>query len=374
MQIFDSLKKQFLLGHSYGVPVRVDYRWFFVLALVAWLTAIDINSLVGNYLTSFVFGLLAAIAFFGSIFLHELAHAVMAKFEGMRVLEIVLHPFGGLTRFSREPETPRAEFRIAVAGPGASFLIALFFAALLALSDWLGITVLSRLCLLLFLLNLFLTVFNMFPGYPLDGGRVLRSYLWRGGADLDEATILTARCGQVIAVVLIIFGVLIGLTRGDLFTGFWTILVGAFLLDSSKGIIGKAGKADKRKVEDAMILPVIVAPESNVQHFVDKILAVHRQTVFLVAAERQLYGILKLEDFKSLPREQWRDTLIREVMRPITTEYFIESDAPLSEARILISENGIGALGVVDGEGRLVGFLKGETRKRRRRKLKKIRI
>lgn len=374
MQIFDSLKKQFLLGHSYGVPVRVDYRWFFVLALIAWLTAIDINSTIENYLTSFIFGLLAAILFFVSIFLHELAHAVMAQFEGMRVLEIVLHPFGGLTRFSREPETPRAEFRIAVAGPGASFLIALVFVALLAVSDWLGITVLSRICLLLFLLNLFLAVFNMFPGYPLDGGRVLRSYLWRRGADLNEATILTARCGQVIAVVLIIFGVLIALTRGDLFTGSWTILVGAFLLDSSKGIIGKAGKADTRKVEDAMTLPVTVEPNANVQDFVDKILSVHRRTVFLVAAEKELYGILMLEDFKSLPREKWRDTLIREVMRPITTEYFIESDAPLSEARMLIKENGIGALGVVDGEGRLVGFLKNETRRKRRRKLKKIRI
>ena len=374
MQIFGSLKKQFLLGHSYGVPVRVDYRWFFVLMLVAWLTAIDVNSIIENYAVSFLFGLLAATAFFVSIFLHELAHAVMAQFEGMRVLEIVLHPFGGLTKFSREPETPRAEFRIAVAGPGASFLIALVFVGLLALSDWLGTTVLSRLCLLLFLLNLFLTVFNMFPGYPLDGGRVLRSYLWRRGADLDEATILTARCGQVIAVVLIIFGVFVALTRGDFFTGLWTILVGAFLLDSSKGIIGKAEKTDERKVEDQMILPVTIEPEANVQYFVDNILAVHRQTVFLVAAERQLYGILKLEDFKNLPREKWRTTLIKEVMRPITTEYFIESNAPLSEAGILLKENGIGALGVVDDKGELVGFLKNVTRKKRKRRLKKIRI
>ncbi len=374
MQIFGSLKKQFLLGHSYGVPVRVDYRWFFVLMLVAWLTAIDVNSIIENYAVSFLFGLLAATAFFVSIFLHELAHAVMAQFEGMRVLEIVLHPFGGLTKFSREPETPRAEFRIAVAGPGASFLIALVFVGLLALSDWLGTTVLSRLCLLLFLLNLFLTVFNMFPGYPLDGGRVLRSYLWRRGADLDEATILTARCGQVIAVVLIIFGVFVALTRGDFFTGLWTILVGAFLLDSSKGIIGKAEKTDERKVEDQMILPITIEPEANVQYFVDNILAVHRQTVFLVAAERQLYGILKLEDFKSLPREKWRTTLIKEVMRPITTEYFIESNAPLSEAGILLKENGIGALGVVDDKGELVGFLRNVARKKRRRRLKKFRI
>ena len=365
MQIFQMLKRQFLLGHAYGVPVRVDYRWFFVLTLIAWLTALNINSMVENYLTSFVFGLAAAIIFFISIFLHELAHAVLAQLEGMQVLEIVLHPFGGLTRFKREPETPRAEFRIAVAGPGASFLLALFFLGLLAASDWLGTNILSRLCLLLFLLNLFLAVFNMFPGYPLDGGRVLRAYLRGRGTDSNEATILAGRCGQIIGVVLVIFGVLIALIRVDIFTGFWTILVGAFLFDSARGIIKQTSRAEKMRVEDVMTLPISVEPETDVQRFIDEILPAHRQTVFPVAAEKQLYGILMLEDLKKPARENWRGILIQEVMRPITTEYFVESNALLSDARILMRENGIGALGVINDEGNLVGFLKTETRKHR---------
>ncbi|MBA2737729.1 MAG: hypothetical protein H0U50_13195, partial [Pyrinomonadaceae bacterium] len=108
MRLFDFLKKQFLLAHVSGIPVRIDYRWFFVLALMSWITASSINTLVENVLASFIFGLLTTLVFFVSILIHEYAHAVIARMEGMKVLEIVLHPFGGLARLKREPDTPRA--------------------------------------------------------------------------------------------------------------------------------------------------------------------------------------------------------------------------------------------------------------------------
>lgn len=184
--MFSSLKffrRQLLLTHVSGIPVRIDYRWFFVLALMSWVTATSINSLIGNFLTSFIFGLLTTLIFFTSIFLHEYAHAFAARMEGVDVLEIVLHPFGGLARLRREPDTPRAEFRIAIAGPVASFLLALFFLALMWAFNTLGTNIIAPLFFLLALWNFLLAVFNLFPGYPLDGGRVLRAYLWRRGTD-----------------------------------------------------------------------------------------------------------------------------------------------------------------------------------------------
>jgi len=175
---------------------------------------------------------------------------------------------------------------------------------------------------------------------------------------------LTGRCGQVIAAVFFVFGIVVALVQTDFFTGFWTILVGLFLYDAATGIIKEVKNSEHKIAEDAMQLPVSVAPEINVLHFVDRILSLHRRTIFPVAQDRQLYGILSLEDLKTLPREDWGKTKIRHVMRPITPDYFVETDTPLAEARELMRENGIGALGVIDRQGNLVGFLQSRNVKK----------
>lgn len=360
-------KRQLLIAHVSDIPVRIDYRWFFVLALMTWITASQLLSakLLDNVFTGFVFGLITTIILFASILLHELAHAVAARWEGVEVLEIVLHPFGGLARLRREPDTPRAEFRIAIAGPGASFLLALIFIGLMAVFNSLGASILTPLCFFLALWNFMLAVFNLFPGYPLDGGRVLRAYLWRRGKDLNESTVLTGRFGQIIAVVLISFGLFFALARGDFFTGFWTVLVGLFLYDAAKSIIREVNDFESLSVAEAMMPPVSVEPDDTVLDFVDHVLTFHRRTTFLVAKNRQLYGILSLEDLKKLPREDWRKTKIQTVMRPIKPDYFVETTTLLPEAQELMRVNGVGALGVIDAHGNLVGFLqRGRIRKR----------
>lgn len=374
MRYLEFFKQQFLLAHIGGIPVRIDYRWFFVLAFMTWLTANSILAIVDNAITAFFLGLITTLLFFGSILFHELAHAFAARFESVEVLEIVLHPFGGLARLRHEPDTPRAEFRIAIAGPVASFLLAIVFAVMMAISNSIGTNALTPVFLLLLSGNMLLAIFNLFPGYPLDGGRVLRSFLWRRGKDLNEATALTGRFGQIIAVVLIFFGIFAALMNGDFLTGLWTILVGFFLLDSASEIIGQVGDLEKLIVEDVMQLPISVTPETTVMQFVDTILPVHRRSIFLVAKDRQLYGVLMLEDLKKLPREDWRKTQIQTVMRLITADYFVESDTFLNDANTLMRENGIGALGVIDKKGSLVGFLqKGRLVKKVKRRRSKRR-
>jgi len=367
MQIFNFFKQQLLIAHVSEIPVRIDYRWFFVLAIMTWITATSVNPSFDNFLTSLIFGLLTTLIFFVSIFLHEFAHAFVARLEGVQVVEIVLHPFGGLTRFRREPDTPRAEFRIAIAGPVASFLLALLFLGMMAIFNALGTAFLAPLFFLLALWNFLLAVFNLFPGYPLDGGRVLRSFLWHRGTNLNEATILTGRFGQIIAAVLVIFGIYIAFGRSDFFTGFWTILVGLFLYDAAKSIIRQVNDNEKLLVEEVMSPPVSIAPDITVLYFIDHILPLRRQTVFPVAKTSRLYGILALEDLKKLAREDWDKTIISAVMRPITADYFVETDTLLTEARELMRENGIGALGIIDKTGNLVGFMQ-RNRIRQRQK------
>lgn len=366
MNVIELSKRQLLIAHVFDIPVRIDYRWFGVLVLISALTAINIPvELVESFFARFALALISTLVFFASILFHELAHAFTARREGVEVLEIVLHPFGGLARFRREPDTPRAEFRIAIAGPFASFLLALAFLLLAGLSLFIQTDILTPLLTMLFFGNMLLAIFNLFPGYPLDGGRVLRAFLWRRGTDLNEATITTGRAGQIIAIALISVGLYISFLRGDFFTGIWTVLVGLFLLDAASGIIKQASKNEGFTVEAAMTLPVVVEPEASVAHFIDHVLPLHRQSVFLVAKDRQLYGVLTLADLKNIPRDQWHKKRILEVMRPVTNDYFVENTSPIAEARELMRTNGIDALGVIDETGELVGFLqRGRIRKR----------
>lgn len=357
MQFTEYLKRHAVLGNVAGIPVRADFRWFFVVGVMSAITAVSVNSLVGNIAGSIVLGLGTTIVFFASIFLHEFAHALAAKMENLDVLEIVLHPFGGLTRFKHPPETPRAEFRIAVAGPAASFILTLFFVGLMTVTSWADLDILWTVFALLALSNFLLAVFNLFPGYPLDGGRVLRAYLWKNGKDLREATILTGRCGKLIAAGLIIIGLLFIVFYGAYFAGFWAVLAGLFLFDSARGIIQDIEKSVGVLVDDVMLLPVAVDPDDSVLHFVDHVLPIHRQTVFPVSRDHQLFGMLVLEDLKRIDREKWRTTLVRDVMRAVTTEHFVEAGSAAVEANALAASNGCGAAAVIDIQGRLVGVV-----------------
>jgi Zn-dependent protease/CBS domain-containing protein len=357
MEFWSYFRRPIVLFRALRVPVRADLSWFIVVAIFAAAASASIVDKVGSMPGSVAIGLLWTLAFFASIFVHEFAHVLAARLEKLEVTEIVLHPFGGMTRFRHEPETPRAEFRIALAGPAASFLLSVFFVALMAAANSAGLDILALLLFLLGLSNFLLAVFNMFPGYPLDGGRVLRAYLWRSGRDMNEATILTGRAGQVIAIGLAVLGLLIVLIRSELFTGFWAIVTGFFLFDSAKTIIDETRATQRMTVGEVMQLPASLTPDMDLLHFVDHILPVHRRTVFPVAADRQLFGILLLEDMRSIAREKWRTTRIRDAMRPVVPEFFVEASVLLADAREQMRANGIGAVCVVDNAGRLVGFL-----------------
>jgi Zn-dependent protease/CBS domain-containing protein len=365
-RFLEIFRRQIMVARVSGIPVRVDLRWLVVFALMSWMTAANLTPrYVDGYGAALMLGAGTTLVLFASIFLHELAHSIIARHEGVEVLEIVLHPFGGLARFRREPDTPRAELLIAVAGPVASFVLAVFFAILMAGASAVGNDTLFVLLFLLALWNFMLAVFNMFPGYPLDGGRVLRAYLWRRGTDLNEATVTTGRFGKVIAGALMAFGLVIAIFRGDFFTGFWTMVVGVFLYDSARTIINEVRQSDEMIVEEAMHLPVTVAPEMNILEFAETIIPLHRRTVYLVAKHKQFYGMLLLDDLKSRPRETWHTIRVQDAMRPVEPDFFVETDATLAEAKILMRGNGLNALAVVDARGQLVGFLqRGRIRKR----------
>lgn len=355
-------RRQIQVARVSGIPVRIDYRWFLVFALSAWIIAASFRE--GTPLTqtirlatvwAWAAGVLTTFALFLSIFGHELSHALLARAEGIESEEIVLHPFGGLTRLKREPDNPRAEFRIAIAGPSASFLIGVLSLAGFSVARLAGLEALGAALSIVGFWNFTIAASNLLPGYPLDGGRVLRAFLWKRTGSLVDATRVAGLGGQLIGGALAVFGLWFYWRAGDAFMGLWLVVVGLFLFDAARSVTRR--RATLRTAADAMAAPVTIEPDATIGHFVDHILTLHRQEAFAVARGGRLHGLLTLKDLKTLPRERWHQTLVRDVMRPVSEELFVGPTAPLARAERLLNENGAGALAVVDDAGQLVGLL-----------------
>jgi Zn-dependent protease len=308
---------------------------------------------------AWVLGVITTLALFLSVFGHELSHALVGRMEGIEIEEIVLHPFGGLARLKREPDTPGAEFRIAVAGPAASFLFAVLAFGAYQIAIVGGYRTAAAILFFIGAGNLLLAVFNLLPGYPLDGGRVLRALLWKRRGNITEATRLAGLGGIFIAVTLIIIGVYMAVSpkvQGTL-SGLWAVLVGLFLFDAAASVVRHARNMKQATVADTMSAPVSIEPDVLISHFVDSILPMYRRVSFPVAKNRKLHGMLSLEDLKALPRERWRATRARDVMRPVDDTLFVESSATMAQADEIMQSNGVGSVAVVDHKGQLVGFL-----------------
>jgi Zn-dependent protease len=372
MRFTQVFNRQFRIARVYGIPVRIDYRWFAVVALSVWLIESNLQSHAMQLAnvempplpsaTAWILGVITTAGLFLSVFGHELAHALMARAEGIEIEEIVLHPFGGLARLRTQPQNPRAELRIAVAGPAASFLfgvLAFGGSQIAALGDYAATFV------VFFLIaagNLLLALFNLLPGYPLDGGRVLRAILWHKSGNMNEATRMAGICGMLIAAMLVLFGIYILIAPNwrpsqPYFMGGWSILVGLFLLDTAAKVVKSSQVARLATVGDAMSPPIVIEPEQSIIRLIDDILPLHRQTSFPVAVNGRLHGILSLEDLKSLPRERWANTKVRTVMRPTQPGFFVEPSTTLESARELMKDNGVGSIAVINTRGELIGFL-----------------
>lgn len=361
-------KRQLLVARVFGIPVRIDYRWFLIFALSVMLIASNLHKSTlqlvtfrlppTDVFTAWVLGVITTLALFLSVFGHELSHALMARAEGIEIEEIVLHPFGGLARLRTQPDSPRAEFRIAVAGPAASFLFSLIGFAGAKLGAMAGLNAVVAVCFFVGAGNLLLAVFNLFPGYPLDGGRVLRAIIWKRSGSMQDATRVAGFCGQLMSLLLIAFGLYIALAPAfrAYFMGLWSVLVGVFLLGAATSVVRSTrGPAT---VADAMSAPIAIEPEMQISRFIDEFLPLHRHASFPVAHDRRLLGILSLADLKKLPREHWRDRRVCDVMRVVNSQLFVPESATMESANELIQRNGVGAVAVVGSAGELVGFLR----------------
>jgi Zn-dependent protease/predicted transcriptional regulator len=381
--------KQFQLGRIFGIPLIIDYSWLPIAALHIWVVSriwmarevypplpIWHNLIIGTAITAL---------FFASVLIHELSHAFVAKMEGLSIQDIQLHIFGGWARLIGDPPTPMAELRIAVAGPVSSFLLAVFFWLWLFLAERLsaGSIVAQAAGAALFYLaaaNLFLAMFNLLPGLPLDGGRVLRAILWQKRKDILSATRTTMKLGVWLAYVLIAYGLFLcafaalnGGSWQDYMGAVWLPIVGVFLKSAAENdyryrerqSAGEQIQRDESRrwkvsgtVGAIMRSPAVsVSPELSIAEFIDKILTAHRHTHFPVAREGRLHGVLSLDRLREEPKEKWERMTVAEVMKPIDESLFITVRASIDHARRKLNVNPLGFLAVIDQDGLLIGHI-----------------
>jgi Zn-dependent protease len=345
-----------------GIRIVIDYSWFIIFLLVA-------VSLSAGYLPQqhpgastagyWAAGLIATAAFFFSILFHELAHSFMALRSGISIPSITLFLFGGVSRLSEEPKDPKTDLRIAIVGPFSSFVLAgLFWVAGRELGPSLHPLARAVLEYLAFI-NLALGIFNLAPGFPLDGGRVLRAIVWWRTGSVDRATRIVSDLGKGFALTLIFAGAYV-ILQGALLGGIWLIFIGMFLRGSAargyeQMVLQRA--LESARVSEVMILdPVTLSPELPLGDVVDHYFLRYGYHGFPVVEGGSVVGLLSVADIAGLPQSERASRLVRDVMRPLDASSVISKDASLLEALERLSPPGLGRLVVLE-EGRLRGFI-----------------
>ncbi len=345
-----------------GIRISLDYSWFIIFGLVLF-------ALSAGYLprvfpgqgtqTYWIAGLVATLFFFASVMLHELAHSMVAIRHGIDIPEITLFIFGGVSRLSHEPTDPKTEFRVALAGPLTSFALAAAFAALGLALKGLGQSLIVVVIGYLAWINLALGIFNLIPGFPLDGGRILRAFLWWKTGSLTRATKVASDFGKGFAVALMILGGL-QIFAGALINGLWLIFIGMFLRGMSvqgyeELIIRKS--LEGVRVDEVMVKEVVtVSPQMTISQLIHDYFLHYAYRGFPVVDQGRVQGVVSVSAVRQLPREEYDHRRVSEIMTPLTADLLIDADASLAEALVKMTREEQDRLLVLKG-GQLAGLV-----------------
>ncbi|MGH2632044.1 MAG: M50 family metallopeptidase, partial [Tepidiformaceae bacterium] len=304
-----------------------------------------------------IVGTASSVLFFVTVLVHELAHAVVAIRRGLPVPKITLFIFGGVSTVAEQPRTAGEEFAIAAVGPATSLVIAIIAGLLgLVLGSYQKA---EGILLYLAVVNLLLAVFNILPGFPLDGGRVLRSIVWGRTKSLPEATRIATGVGELFGYILMFGGGFL-LLAGYVFDGIWLIFVGWFLHGAARSE-GQGTRLEKTlqglTARDVMRADFpTVSPGDSIQGIVDHHMLQTGERAVVVSRDDAVLGILTVSDIKHVPREDWANTPVQGVMTPREKIVTVAADATALEALNLIAKNGLNQVPVLEN-GRMVGLI-----------------
>ena len=352
----------FGIGQISGIRINIDYSWFFIFLLVTW-------SLAGSYfpaafpewsiVQSVSAGLVTSLLFFASVLAHELGHSVTAQRHGIPVNSITLFIFGGLAHISREPESSGVEFKIAIAGPLTSIAVGVVcwalsyllpsphFDGVAEIAFWLGMT------------NVMLAVFNLLPGFPLDGGRVLRAIIWKLGKDQHKATRWVSNIGKAIAYLMIATGIVL-FFMGHTLNGLWLAFIGWFLNSAASGSSKRASlqqELQKFTVAELMDTNYIKVPAYiSIEEMYNDYIRHNKKSYLVVTSGSETLGLVNMHLLRNIDKQQWGIKTATEVMTPLNQLRYLTPEAGLIAALRLFQQERIDQLPVAR-DGEIIGLL-----------------
>ena len=354
-----------LIGKVFGISLRLHYSWFFIFALITW--ALAANYFPATYPNwslplKIIAGLVTSILFFSSVLVHEIMHSLVAIRQGTNVEAITLFFLGGVSRITNEPKTAKDEFRMAIAGPLSSLVLggislSIFFA--LRDSSIIAYQFVAAITFYLGYINIFLGIFNLIPGFPLDGGRVLRSIIWWHGKNLRNATKIASNIGRAVGFLFIFGGIYLIFTN-NWFNGIWLALIGWFLESTAVGSYRqlllqemlKGHVAREVMSQDCMI----VSPDITIERLVNEKILISGRRCFPVSANDHAEGLISMRDVSVIPRGQWNTKLVKDAMIPLTKLKLVGPDDDLNTVFQLLVNNDINQVPVL-AEGNIVGMV-----------------
>ncbi len=360
------------LGRVWDIEIGLDYSWFIVFALVTWTLSVQyfpemyppwprFYPRLGEGIYWLV-GTVTSLLFFASVLAHELGHSVIAIRTGLPVQSITLFLFGGVARIVREPSRPRQEFFIAIAGPAVSAVLGLLFwllsvslptprTPLVALAEWLSLT------------NFALAVFNLMPGFPLDGGRVLRAILWSIQGDLVRATRIASWIGRGVAYAFMGGGVLLIFWTGDLWSGLWLALIGWFLGNAAS--MGYQQLLLRKMLDNHSAREVLQSDPPQVEcaltldRFIHGYVFKTGYRSFPVIANGRALGVVTLHDARKVSKEAWATTTVEAIMTPLEQTTKVGPEETLTQVLEQMTVDGVNHA-LVLRDGRLLGLISRE--------------
>jgi Zn-dependent protease/predicted transcriptional regulator len=352
------MRSSIRLGKLFGIEIGLHYSWFLIALLITMSVGAQFQASHAEWGSRVIWALavLTSILFFVTLLAHEMSHALVARTRGLTTTAITLFALGGLAQIEKEPEDAKTEFLVGIAGPLSSAVIGVLSLGIAWTLGWhmpaTPDTPIRAMFVWLGYINLSLAAFNMIPGYPLDGGRILRSILWITSHDAAKATYRAATVGKIIALLFIAFGIF-QFFGGAGFGGLWIAFIGWFLLQAATASASSVALTSGLKgvrVSDVMTADCVTLDGNmNVEQFVEGYLLKSGKRCFVVAQNGQVAGLVTAHEIKELERARWPYTTLSDIMRPLDQLHTVAPTTPVMEALETMGRDDVNQLPVVSG-------------------------
>lgn len=350
------------IGHIFGIPIYLHPSWLIIFALITVTIGFQFTAEHPKWSATehWALGIATSLLFFASVLFHELCHSVVALHYKLPVKSITLFVFGGLSAIEREPSKAGQEFKMAIAGPLSSLVLAGGFWAIVRWGHP-GEAV-GAMCTWLAVINLLLGLFNLIPGFPLDGGRVLRGIVWGITGDFKKASRIASGSGRFFAYVMILFGVWMAL-KGNWFGGLWLAFIGWFLLEAAKESYVQVALKDSLagvRTDDVMNRDIpTVTRDMSIDEYIHQVLRTGRRAHIVVGGERPS-GLISLQSARHVSRDEWANTSVQAVMVPFDKVQAAAPDEPVLQVLQRMQTSDINQMPVVS-DGHIIGMIGRDT-------------